>query len=119
MHAPGTQTGRTIEPATIRGCRHDNRTSSSYRKGRGRSTESGTSAAHGDWVVTVLKGDRNYAGARFESVYALSVKSNKVFETSVENIHYDKGMGIAEITAEGMMDFCRPSSAEAYAGRSR
>ena len=40
-------------------------------------------------------------------VYALSVKSGKIFRTKVDNIHFDKYLGKAEITFEGAMKFCR------------
>ena len=54
-----------------------------------------------------LKGERDLARARNQQVFALNVKSNKVYRTSVENVHYDKSMGVAEITPEAAKDFCK------------
>src|SRR5579875_1617986 len=45
--------------------------------------------------------------ARDAVVYALSVKADKVFKTTCKDVHYDKHIGIADITAEAAKDFCR------------
>lgn len=55
--------------------------------------------------------------ARTQSVHVLSVKADRIFETTVENVHFDKHLGIAEISREGAEEFCRryhPDEHEAF-----
>lgn len=52
--------------------------------------------------------------AREQFVHALSVKSGRVFPTTVEGIHYDKKMGIAEITRENAIEFVRRNYPKKY-----
>ena len=42
------------------------------------------------------------------------MKSNRIVQTTVENVHYDKGMGVAEITAEQLKDFCKRNHPAEY-----
>lgn len=44
---------------------------------------------------------------RKQTVFVLNLMADTVFETTVENVHYDKGLGVAEITPDAMKDFCR------------
>jgi len=44
---------------------------------------------------------------RKQPVHALSVKSGITFPTTVERIHYDKNLGVAEITREAAENFVR------------
>jgi hypothetical protein len=60
-----------------------------------------------DFLEGALKGRANYGAAREQTVFALNVKSNKIRETSVADVHYDKGVGVAEITPEAALDFCK------------
>lgn len=46
-------------------------------------------------------------GAREQVVCSLNIRGDCVFETSVERIHCEKGLGVAEITPESAIDFCR------------
>ncbi len=59
------------------------------------------------FLSSVLDRKVNFSEARTQQVYALSVKSNKVFRTTVENVHFDKHLGVAEISPEDAKDFCR------------
>jgi hypothetical protein len=45
--------------------------------------------------------------ARHQTVHVLNVKSSKLYEQVVENVHCDKGVGIAEVTLEMADEFCR------------
>ena len=45
--------------------------------------------------------------ARDAAVHALSVKVNNVFTTTCKDVHYDKHLGIADITVKAAKDFCR------------
>jgi hypothetical protein len=59
--------------------------------------------------------------SRAQLVHTLNLRGNRIFETKVENVHYDKGLGEVEITTASMLDFCRrhfPDKAEGLA-RSR
>jgi hypothetical protein len=40
-------------------------------------------------------------------VFTLNVRADKIFSTKVANVHYEKNLGVAEITAESMKRFCR------------
>ncbi len=40
-------------------------------------------------------------------VYSLNVRADKILETCVEDVHYDKGIGIAKITPDAMKRFCK------------
>lgn len=53
-------------------------------------------------------GDTAGKESRKQVVYALNLRCDKILETTVECVHYQKGLGIAEITAE---------SAKAYVSR--
>jgi hypothetical protein len=56
--------------------------------------------------------------SREQLVFTLNLRGNKIFETKVENLHYDKGFGVAEITTASMLDFCQrrfPDKAESLA----
>lgn len=53
------------------------------------------------------RGEQHKASPRHQKVSVLNIKSNKIYQQSVENLHFDKGMGIAEITPEAAKDFCR------------
>ena len=44
---------------------------------------------------------------REQSVYVLNVKSEKLFQTTVERVHYEKNLGLAEISREAAEDFSR------------
>lgn len=52
--------------------------------------------------------------ARVQRVHALSVKSSNIFETAVEKVHYDKNLGVAEITREAAEDFVRRNKPGEY-----
>jgi hypothetical protein len=44
---------------------------------------------------------------REQHILALNVRSNKIYATTVENVHYHKKLGVAEITPESMKRFCQ------------
>jgi hypothetical protein len=67
-----------------------------------------------EFLEAALKGKANYGVAREQTVYALNVKSNKIRETSVADVHYDKGVGVAEITPDAALDFCKRTQPEKY-----
>ena len=52
--------------------------------------------------------------ARDAAVYSLSVKANKVINTTCKNVHYDKHVGIVDITAEATKDFFRRRHPDKY-----
>jgi hypothetical protein len=66
------------------------------------------------FLEAALSGQANYVSARDQTVYALNVKSNKIRETAVSDVHYDKGVGVAEITAKAAMDFCKRTQPDKY-----
>lgn len=44
--------------------------------------------------------------ARKQVVSVLNVRSAKIYESTVERVHRDRGLGVAEITPESMKSFC-------------
>lgn len=52
--------------------------------------------------------------ARSQKIYALSVKSNKILRKPVERVHYDKNLGVAEITRESAEEFARRHHSDSY-----
>lgn len=55
--------------------------------------------------------------ARAQRVHVLSVKADRIFESTVENVHYDKHLGMAEISREAAENFSRryhPEQHEAF-----
>ena len=52
--------------------------------------------------------------AREQRVFALNVKSARTYETAVDNVHYDKDLGVAEITSEDAREFCRRNFPDQY-----
>src|SRR4029077_8517691 len=67
-----------------------------------------------EFLKAALKGQRDPARARNQQGCCLNVKSNKIYRTSVENVHYDKGMGVAEITPDAAKDFCKRNFPKEY-----
>jgi hypothetical protein len=67
-----------------------------------------------DFLEATLKGNGNHRVAREQMVYALNVKSNTIRKTSVVDVHYDKGVGIAEISPEAALDFCKRTQPDKY-----
>lgn len=51
---------------------------------------------------------------RDQVVFTLNIKSNKIYQTSVDNVHFDKGIGLAEISLEGARRFCKKYHPEQY-----
>jgi hypothetical protein len=66
------------------------------------------------FLEAALKGRANYGVAREQTVYALNVKSDKIRKTSVADVHYDKGVGVAEITPEAALAFCKRTQPDKY-----
>lgn len=51
-------------------------------------------------------GQTGILSPRRQIVFALNVRANKVVETAVENAHFDKLSGVANISPASMRDFC-------------
>lgn len=60
-----------------------------------------------DYYQQKISGKASNLTARKQSVYSLNIRANKIFQTSVANVHYDKGIGQAEITAESALAYCK------------
>ena len=55
------------------------------------------------FLAGTVKGE----SVRDQPVHALSVKSGRLLETTVGNVHFDKNLGMAEITRESAEDFVK------------
>ncbi len=56
-----------------------------------------------DWTA----GRRAGEVARDQSIFTLNIRADKILPTKVANVHYEKDLGVAEITPESMKRFCR------------
>jgi hypothetical protein len=63
-----------------------------------------------------LDGDTEREKAREQTVWVLNFRSARIYETKVDSVHYDKGLGIAEINTESMKRFCRKWFPSEYNG---
>jgi hypothetical protein len=52
--------------------------------------------------------------ARNQTVFALNLRADSIYQTTVGNVHYDKGLGWAKITPEEMKEFCRRRFPDKY-----
>ncbi len=59
------------------------------------------------YFETILSGTRPIAPPRKQVVFVLNVKSRALYESTVERVHLDQGLGVAEITPDAMKAFCR------------
>lgn len=59
-------------------------------------------------------GNTRGARARDQVVHVLNVKSQKIYPTTVDRVHYDKNLGIAEITRAAIEDFARRYHPDQY-----
>ena len=48
---------------------------------------------------------RKENSSRYQNVYSLNLKGNKILQTTVENVFYEKKMGLAEIDENTVLDF--------------
>lgn len=44
---------------------------------------------------------------RSQRIHALNIRSGAIYTTAVENVHFDKNLGLADITPDSMKNFCR------------
>ena len=52
--------------------------------------------------------------ARKQIVRYLEIRSNKGLQQKVEKVHFEKGLGIAKVTREGIINFCKKYHPEKY-----
>lgn len=57
-----------------------------------------------DYYANVMAGSPCQLVARQQRVHVLNIKSGKIYEQTVDRVHYDKNLGIAEITPDEMRD---------------
>lgn len=67
-----------------------------------------------DYYGAATNGTAQASSARTQKIYALSVKSGDTFHSTVENIHFDKNLGVAEISREAAEDFARRYHPDRY-----
>lgn len=68
--------------------------------------------SHYSRVVSSAEGNPS---PRSQRVHALNVRSGAIYSTAVENLHFDKNLGLAEMTPDSMKRFCRRWFPEKYA----
>lgn len=67
-----------------------------------------------DYYRVATGGTGQASSARTQRVYALSVKSGEIFQSTVKNVHYDKKLGVAKISREAAEEFARRHHPEGY-----
>lgn len=67
-----------------------------------------------DYYRRAMAGESQPLRAREQAINVLSVKSDTVFSATVERVHYDKNLGIAEISRETSEDFVRRHHPDNY-----
>ena len=67
-----------------------------------------------DFYSAIVDGQGAAGDARKQLVYALNIKTGQIRKTSVNDVHYDKDMGVAEISREAAEDFARRYHPEEY-----
>ncbi|MFX1587993.1 MAG: hypothetical protein ACFFC1_07550 [Promethearchaeota archaeon] len=60
-----------------------------------------------NYYQALLNGNSKDYKAREQEVHILNLKTGKILKNKVENIHFDKKLGVAEITPETLSDFYR------------
>ena len=53
---------------------------------------------------------------REQVIYSLNLKSNKILRLKTENIFFDKGAGLATITRDNALDYCKRAFPNEYKG---
>lgn len=59
-----------------------------------------------DYYSTVTTTDHR-PDPRKQRIFALNVRANKILHLTVENVHFDKHIAVAEITPNGYKSFCK------------
>ena len=67
-----------------------------------------------EYYINSLNNSNEVLQPREQIVYVLNVKSNSIYTSKVENVHFDKNFGIAEITFESAKIFCKRHHPEKY-----
>jgi hypothetical protein len=73
-----------------------------------------TALWNNEYFEAFMNGTTTSRPARQQVVHALNVRSGRVYATTVESVHYDKGLGLAEITPDAMKKFCRRRFPQEY-----
>ena len=60
-----------------------------------------------DYFAATTEGRDPPGPARDQIVFALNLRADKVLKVPVRELHYDKGLGVAEITPDSMLRFCK------------
>lgn len=71
------------------------------------------------YFEALVGGLENTSPARDQEVFALNVRANRIYATKVGKVHYDKNLGVAEITPVAMKRFCKRWFPNEYEGLSR
>ena len=67
-----------------------------------------------EYYRRAVGGDVGNCKARDQKVFALNVKSGSIHYGKVDNVHYDKNLGVAEISREDANAFCRRHFPDKY-----
>lgn len=59
------------------------------------------------YFEAALNDNASKLNPREQQIFCLNARANKVLPTIVENVHYDKELGVAEITQDQMKRFCK------------
>lgn len=57
-----------------------------------------------DYYQSAIQGLKVGQKPRDQMVYSLNIKANKILRTKVKSVHYEKNLGVAEITYEEALE---------------
>jgi hypothetical protein len=67
-----------------------------------------------NYLAQALRGQKNFLEVRTQRVFVLNVKSDRIYTQAVENVHFDKNIGLAKITPDDAKDYCKRHFPDEY-----
>lgn len=67
-----------------------------------------------DYLSSKRKGELKKDKSREQQIFSLNLKSNKILQQKTQNAFVDKGAGLAVITKEDALDFCKRLYPDSY-----
>lgn len=67
-----------------------------------------------DYYVAFKNDNHNKLKARNQVIYSLNLKSEKIIKTNIDNTFYEKYTGIADLSVDNMLKYCKKRFPEEY-----
>lgn len=72
-----------------------------------------------EYLLGKRKGCNDLSKPRDVQIYSLNLKSNKIVQLKTENVFFEKGAGLAELTKENILDYCQRAFPDQHQGLSK